>query len=78
LLDAPTFLTLHMPLTKETHHLIDREKLERLKPGAFLVNAARGGLVDEAALLGALESGRLQGAAWMCSRRNRLPRSIRY
>jgi D-3-phosphoglycerate dehydrogenase / 2-oxoglutarate reductase len=56
-------LTLHVPLSAETRGMIGAERLARLPKGAFLVNAARGGLVDEAALLAALESGALAGAA---------------
>ena len=56
-------LTLHVPLSAETRGMIGAERLARLPKGAFLVNAARGGLVDEAALLTALESGALAGAA---------------
>jgi D-3-phosphoglycerate dehydrogenase len=56
-------LTLHVPLSPETRGLIGADRIARLPRGAFLVNAARGGLVDEAALLGALESGAIAGAA---------------
>ncbi|HEU5311696.1 MAG TPA: hydroxyacid dehydrogenase, partial [Candidatus Eisenbacteria bacterium] len=56
-------LTLHVPLSPETRGMVGAERLARLPRGAFLVNAARGGLVDEAALLAALESGAIGGAA---------------
>jgi D-lactate dehydrogenase len=55
-------VTLHCPLTSATHHLISRERLRQMKPGALLINTARGGLVDTDALLEALDTGRLGGA----------------
>lgn len=57
------FLTLHVPLTPATRYLISRDVLQRVKPGAYLINMARGGVVDERALLEALQDGRLRGAA---------------
>ncbi len=56
-------VTLHAPATAATRHLINRERLELLNPGALLINTARGALVDEAALYDALAAGRLAGAA---------------
>lgn len=62
-LAAADIVSVHVPLTEETRNLIDRRALARLREGALLVCTARGGVVDEAALLEALESGRLAGAA---------------
>lgn len=56
-------ITLHMPLTDSTRNLFDTTTLAKMKPGAILVNAARGGIVDEAALADALRTGHLGGAA---------------
>ena len=63
LLSQSDFVTLHVPLLDSTRNLISEEKLALMKPSARLINAARGGLVDEAALAVALEEGRLAGAA---------------
>ena len=56
-------VTLHCPLTPETHHLVDDAALARMRPTALLVNTARGGIVDTDALVRALREGRLAGAA---------------
>jgi D-specific alpha-keto acid dehydrogenase len=56
-------VTLHVPLNRETHHLIGREQIATMKHGAFLINTGRGALVDTAALIVALERGQLGGAA---------------
>ena len=56
------YLTLHCPLNAETRHLINRERLELMKPTACIVNTARGALIDEEALIEALQEGRIAGA----------------
>lgn len=63
LLRASDIVTLHMTLTAQTRHLIDAARLRLMKPDALLVNTARGGLIDEAALFHAMSSGHLRGAA---------------
>lgn len=63
LIASADFLSLHTALTEETRHLIGKRELELMKPSAFLINTARGGLVDEEALYTALVKGKLAGAA---------------
>jgi (S)-sulfolactate dehydrogenase len=63
LLARADVLTLHVPLVPATRNLIDARRIAAMKPGAILVNTARGGVIDEAAVAGALSSGRLGGAA---------------
>lgn len=60
---ACDFLTLHLPLTEETRGLLGERAFQAMKPGVRIVNAARGGLIDEEALLRALRSGKVAGAA---------------
>jgi D-3-phosphoglycerate dehydrogenase len=57
------FITMHMPATPETHHMLDAARLAKAKKGVRIINCARGGLVDEAALFEALQSGQVGGAA---------------
>src|SRR5947199_6265063 len=57
------YVSLHTPLTSDTRHLIGASKLARMKPTAYLINTARGGLIDTAALATALASNQLAGAA---------------
>jgi glyoxylate reductase len=63
LLAASDVVSLHVPLTEETHHLIGERELELMKPTAYLVNTSRGPVVDEAALVRALAESRIAGAA---------------
>jgi D-3-phosphoglycerate dehydrogenase len=63
LLRESDYITLHLPKTKETHHLIDAERIAIMKPGVRIVNCARGGIIDEAALAKALQNGQIAGAA---------------
>ena len=63
LLRLSRVISLHAPLTPETHHLIDAGRIRLMKPGALLINTSRGALVDTAALIAGLKSGHLGGAA---------------
>lgn len=62
LLSGSDVLTLHLPLTEDTRHIIGREQLRRMKPTALLLNTSRGPIVDEAVLTEAIRAGRLAGA----------------
>ena len=61
-LEHADIVSLHLPLTAQTHRLIGRAELARMKPDAFLINTSRGGLIDEPALIAALEAGSIRGA----------------
>ncbi len=62
LLASSDVITLHVPLFKETTHLINKKNIKKIKQGAYLINTARGGLIDTEALLWAIETGHLAGA----------------
>ncbi len=63
LLSRSDIVSLHCPLTRDTHHILDREALFAMKPGAYIINTSRGALIDSIALLEAIKSGHLGGAA---------------
>ena len=63
LLSRADVVSLHLPLTAETRHFMNAARFARMKPGSYLINTSRGGVVDEEALLRALDEGRLAGAA---------------
>lgn len=73
LLQRSDVISLHAPLVPATHHLMSADAFAAMKPGSFLVNTARGELVDEAALVGALESGHVAGAGLDVFEREPLP-----
>jgi D-3-phosphoglycerate dehydrogenase len=66
LLSTSDIVTLHVPYSSENHHLLNQQSIAMMKPGAIIVNIARGGLIDEVALANALQSGALAGAALDC------------
>jgi glyoxylate reductase len=63
LLDASDYVSLHVPLTARTRHLIDAAALRRMRPTAILVNTSRGAVIDQAALISALRAGEIAAAA---------------
>lgn len=63
LLRRSDIVTLHTPLSADTRHLLNRQRIEQMKPGAFIINTGRGPLLDTEALISALQSGKLGGAA---------------
>ncbi|HZY68297.1 MAG TPA: D-glycerate dehydrogenase [Devosia sp.] len=63
MLDAVDIVSLHTPLTRDTHGILSRERLARMRPESFVVNVSRPELIDEEALVEAIDSGRLSGAA---------------
>jgi phosphoglycerate dehydrogenase-like enzyme len=62
-LDQADYISLHVPLTDSTFHLIDAAALDQMKRGALVINTSRGAVIDEAALMKALAAGRIAGAA---------------
>jgi glyoxylate reductase len=63
LLGESDFVTLHVPLTKETHHMMNKDTIYKMKRGSYLINTARGPVINEDALVNALREGHLAGAA---------------
>lgn len=63
IISSADFITLHVPKTPETFHLIDKARIEKMKTGVRIINCSRGGVVDEAALLEAVQNGKIAGAA---------------
>jgi glyoxylate reductase len=62
MVEQADILSFHCPASAETHHILSADRIARMKPGAYVINTARGELIDEPALIAALESGRLGGA----------------
>ncbi len=63
LFGSSDYITLHVPMTEETRHMVSPAKLSQMKKGAFLINTSRGGVIDEEGLAAALRDGRIGGAA---------------
>jgi phosphoglycerate dehydrogenase-like enzyme len=63
LLRSSDYVTVNVPLNEETRHMIGREEIRKMKQGSYIINTARGGIIDEEALLEGLNSGKLSGAA---------------
>jgi len=63
LFGSSNFITLHVPLTTETRHMVDMRRISMMRKGAFIINASRGEVIDEAALVRALRAGEIGGAA---------------
>ena len=63
LFERSDFITIHTPLTEQTKNIINAHSIKQMKPSVRIINCARGGLIDEAALLNALNEGRIAGAA---------------
>ena len=73
LLKTSDVVTIHVPLLDSNHHMLNADKLALMKKGAILINTARGGLVDDKALLAAIDEGRLMGAGLDCVEDDPLP-----
>jgi D-3-phosphoglycerate dehydrogenase len=63
LLKKSDIITLHVPLTQETYHMIGKKEIEQMKNGVYIVNTSRGSIIDEKALFEALKNGKIAGAA---------------
>ena len=66
LLRTADFVSIHAPLTEENRHMLDEAAIAKMKPGAYVINTARSGLIDEAALVKAIDEGRIAGAGIDC------------
>jgi phosphoglycerate dehydrogenase-like enzyme len=76
LLSQADVVSIHLRLSDESRGLIDREKLSKMKPGAILINTSRGAIIDEPALVAALQEKRLAALDSMYSLRNRFRRRV--